>query len=80
MNAHEYGDHITERGDDAAVKAAFAAYKADAPRAFEPPPVDDLIMSSPASLRKRRLASLAAVVGACTAVTAGGFAVAQTIG
>ncbi|MCH7232889.1 hypothetical protein L0U85_18815 [Glycomyces sp. L485] len=79
MNADHYGDAVAETGDDA-ITAAFAAYKADAPSAFEPPPVDDLIMSGPASLRRRRLISLAAVLGACTAVTAGGFAVAQTLG
>ncbi|WP_026931024.1 hypothetical protein [Glycomyces tenuis] len=79
MNAEQHGDDVAGPRDDA-VAAAFAAYKADAPAAFPPPPVDELIMSGPAALRRRRLVSLAAVVGACTAVTAGGFAVAQTLG
>ncbi|GAB3224738.1 hypothetical protein GCM10027447_13640 [Glycomyces halotolerans] len=79
MNADRHGDDAAEPGDDA-VAAAFAAYRADAPSAFPPPSVDDLIMSGPAALRRRRIVSLAAVVGACTAVTAGGFAVAQTLG
>lgn len=79
MNAEQHGDRAAEPGDEA-ITAAFAAYRADAPSAFPPPSVDDLIMSGPAALRRRRLVSLAAVLGACTAVTAGGFAVAQTIG
>ncbi|GAA2267548.1 hypothetical protein GCM10009853_021030 [Glycomyces scopariae] len=62
------------------VKAAFASLKAESAAQFPPPPVNDLIMRGPAALRRRRLVSLAAVVGACTAVTAGGFAVAQTLG
>jgi hypothetical protein len=62
------------------VKAAFESLKAESAAHFPPPPVDELIMRGPASLRRRRLVSLAAVVGACTAVTAGGFAVAQTLG
>ncbi|GAA1685650.1 hypothetical protein GCM10009830_36450 [Glycomyces endophyticus] len=62
------------------VKAAFDGLKADAAGQFPPPPVRELIMRGPAALRRRRLVSLAAVVGACTAVTAGGFAVAQTLG
>ncbi|THV41135.1 hypothetical protein [Glycomyces buryatensis] len=66
--------------DEDAVTAAFASFKSDAARSFPPPSVDDLIMSGPAKLRRRRLVSLAAVLGACTAVTAGGFAVAQTLG
>lgn len=78
MNADPRADDV-EPGDDA-ITAAFAAYRAEAASSFEPPPVDDLIMSGPAALRRRRLLSLAAVLGACTAVTAGGFAVAQTIG
>lgn len=79
MNAERHGDHAAETGDEA-IAAAFAAYRAQAPSAFTPPPVDELIMSGPAALRRRRLVSLAAVLGACTAVTAGGFAVAQTLG
>ncbi|HLU27937.1 MAG TPA: hypothetical protein VKZ65_05830 [Glycomyces sp.] len=79
MNAEQHGDHAAEPGDEA-IAAAFAAYRAEAPSAFAPPPVDELIMSGPAALRRRRLVSLAAVLGACTAVTAGGFAVAQTLG
>lgn len=79
MNADPRGDDLVDPGDDA-VAAAFAAYRAEAPASFEPRPVDELLMSGPAALRRRRLLSLAAVVGACTAVTAGGFAVAQTIG
>ncbi|WP_158630367.1 hypothetical protein [Glycomyces terrestris] len=62
------------------VKAAFDDLKAQSSAQFPPPPVDELIMRGPAALRRRRLVSLAAVVGACTAVTAGGFAVAQTLG
>ncbi|GAB3645677.1 hypothetical protein [Glycomyces tarimensis] len=79
MSADQYGEDATEPRDDA-IAAAFAAYRADAPSAFPPPSVDDLIMSGPAALRRRRIVSFAAVLGACTAVTAGGFAVAQTIG
>lgn len=78
MNADQHGDGAEPRDD--AVADAFAAYRAQASTAFEPPPVDELLMSGPAALRRRRLVSLAAVVGACTAVTAGGFAVAQTLG
>lgn len=70
----------TEPHDEEAVAAAFAGLKADAAAQFPPPPVHELIMRGPAALRRRRLVSLAAVVGACTAVTAGGFAVAQTLG
>ncbi|WP_153024292.1 hypothetical protein [Glycomyces albidus] len=62
------------------VAAAFQRLKAESSAQFPPPPVDELIMRGPAALRRRRLVSLAAVVGACTAVTAGGFAVAQTLG
>jgi len=71
---------IEPREDDQAVAAAFASLNAASAEHFPPPPVDELIMRGPASLRRRRLVSLAAVVGACTAVTAGGFAVAQTLG
>jgi hypothetical protein len=66
--------------DDEKVAAAFASLKAESSAHFPPPPVNELIMRGPAALRRRRLVSLAAVVGACTAVTAGGFAVAQTLG
>jgi hypothetical protein len=66
--------------EDEKVAAAFASLKAESSAHFPPPPVNELIMRGPASLRRRRLVSLAAVVGACTAVTAGGFAVAQTLG
>ncbi|WP_335989750.1 hypothetical protein [Glycomyces sp. MUSA5-2] len=66
--------------DHETVAAAFRSLKAESAAQFPPPPVDELIMRGPAALRRRRLVSLAAVVGACTAVTAGGFAVAQTLG
>ncbi|MEU6249354.1 hypothetical protein [Glycomyces sp. NPDC047010] len=66
--------------DHETVAAAFRSLKAESAAQFPPPPVDDLLMRGPAALRRRRLVSLAAVVGACTAVTAGGFAVAQTLG
>ncbi|WP_030144553.1 hypothetical protein [Glycomyces sp. NRRL B-16210] len=66
--------------DDEAVAAAFAEMKAAAAAQFPPPPVHEMLMRGPAALRRRRLVSLAAVLGACTAVTAGGFAVAQTLG
>lgn len=66
--------------EDEKVAAAFASLKAASAAHFPPPPVNELIMRGPAALRRRRLVSLAAVVGACTAVTAGGFAVAQTLG
>jgi hypothetical protein len=66
--------------EDDKVAAAFASLKADAAAQFPPPPVNELLGRAPAAQRRRRLVSLAAVVGACTAVTAGGFAVAQTIG
>jgi hypothetical protein len=66
--------------EDEKVAAAFASLKAESSAHFPPPPVNELIMRGPAALRRRRLVSLAAVVGACTAVTAGGFAVAQTLG
>lgn len=66
--------------EDEKVAAAFASLKAESAAHFPPPPVNELIMRGPAALRRRRLVSLAAVVGACTAVTAGGFAVAQTLG
>ncbi|WP_100447842.1 hypothetical protein [Glycomyces xiaoerkulensis] len=79
MNADQYGDHVAEPGDEA-IRSAFASYREEAAANFPPPPVDDLIMSGPAALRRRRLVSLAAVAGACTVVTAGGFAVAQTLG
>ncbi|MDA1360565.1 hypothetical protein O1R50_13090 [Glycomyces luteolus] len=62
------------------VAAAFASLKADASAQFPPPPVNELLGRAPAAQRRRRLVSLAAIAGACTAVTAGGFAVAQTIG
>ncbi|SDD97807.1 hypothetical protein [Glycomyces harbinensis] len=71
---------IDPHDDDRAVAEAFASLKAESAAHFPPPPVNDLIMRGPAALRRRRLVSLAAVVGACTAVTAGGFAVAQTLG
>jgi len=71
---------IEPHEDDAAVAAAFASLRSASAAHFPPPPVDELIMRGPAALRRRRLVSLAAVVGACTAVTAGGFAVAQTLG
>jgi hypothetical protein len=71
---------IEPHDDDRVVAAAFAELKAESAAHFPPPPVDELIMRGPAALRRRRLVSLAAVVGACTAVTAGGFAVAQTLG
>ncbi|THV27586.1 hypothetical protein [Glycomyces paridis] len=70
----------TDPHEDAAVAAAFANLRAASSEQFPPPPVDELIMRGPAALRRRRLVSLAAVLGACTAVTAGGFAVAQTLG
>jgi hypothetical protein len=66
--------------EDEKVAAAFASLQAESSAHFPPPPVNELIMRGPAALRRRRLVSLAAVVGACTAVTAGGFAVAQTLG
>lgn len=66
--------------EDEQVAAAFASLKAESSAHFPPPPVNELIMRGPAALRRRRLVSLAAVFGACTAVTAGGFAVAQTLG
>lgn len=66
--------------EDDQVAAAFASLKADAAAQFPPPPVNELLGRAPAAKRRRQLVSLAAVVGACTAVTAGGFAVAQTIG
>jgi hypothetical protein len=72
--------NIEPHDDDRAVASAFASLKAESAAHFPPPPVDELIMRGPASLRRRRIVSLAAVVGACTAVTAGGFAVAQTLG
>jgi hypothetical protein len=66
--------------DEDKVAAAFASLRAESSSHFPPPPVNELLGRAPASLRRRRLLSLAAVVGACTAVTAGGFAVAQTLG
>ncbi|MDN3241042.1 hypothetical protein [Glycomyces tritici] len=66
--------------DDDKVTAAFASLRADAAAQFPPPPVNELLGRAPAAKRRRRLVSLAAIAGACTAVTAGGFAVAQTIG
>jgi hypothetical protein len=66
--------------EDDKVAAAFASLKADSSAQFPPPPVNELFGRAPAAKRRRRLASLAAIAGACTAVTAGGFAVAQTIG
>lgn len=66
--------------DDDKVAAAFASLKADSAAQFPPPPVNELLGRAPAAKRRRRLVSLAAIAGACTAVTAGGFAVAQTIG
>lgn len=71
---------MTVDPEDDQVRAAFASLKAESSAHFPPPPVNELIMRGPASLRRRRLVSLAAIVGACTAVTAGGFAVAQTLG
>jgi len=71
---------MTVDPEDDQVAAAFASLKADAAAQFPPPPVNELLGRAPAAQRRRRLVSLAAVVGACTAVTAGGFAVAQTIG
>lgn len=62
------------------VAAAFASFKAESAVQFPAPPVNELLGRAPAAQRRRRLVSLAAIVGACTAVTAGGFAVAQTIG
>jgi hypothetical protein len=62
------------------VAAAFASFKAESAAQFPAPPVNELLGRAPAAQRRRRLVSLAAIVGACTAVTAGGFAVAQTIG
>lgn len=66
--------------EDEKVAAAFASLRAESASHFPPPPVNELLGRGPAALRRRRLVSLAAVVGACTAVTAGGFAVAQTLG
>ncbi|MEU6857969.1 hypothetical protein AB0B28_03700 [Glycomyces sp. NPDC046736] len=66
--------------DDETVAEAFASLKASASEQFPPPPVHELMQRGPAALRRRRLVSVAAVVGACTAVTAGGFAVASTLG
>jgi hypothetical protein len=71
---------MTVDPEDDQVRAAFASLKAASSTHVPPPPVNELIMRGPASLRRRRLVSLAAIVGACTAVTAGGFAVAQTLG
>lgn len=71
---------MTVDPEDDKVAAAFASLKADSAAQFPPPPVNELLGRAPAALRRRRLMSLAAVLGACTAVTAGGFAVAQTIG
>ena len=79
MNTERRGDDATGLGDEA-IRSAFDAYRAESAANFPPGSVDDLIMSGPARLRRRRIVSLAAVVGACTAVTAGGFAVAQTLG
>jgi hypothetical protein len=66
--------------EDDKVAAAFASLKAESSAQFPPPPVNELLGRAPAAKRRRRLVSLAAIAGACTAVTAGGFAVAQTIG
>lgn len=71
---------MTVDPEDDQVRAAFASLKAESSAHFPPPPVNELIMRGPAALRRRKLVSLAAIVGACTAVTAGGFAVAQTLG
>lgn len=71
---------MTVEPEDDKVAAAFASLQADAAAQFPPPPVNELLGRAPAALRRRRLMSLAAVLGACTAVTAGGFAVAQTLG
>lgn len=71
---------MTVDPEDEQVAAAFASLKAESSAHFPPPPVNELLGRGPAVLRRRRLVSLAAIVGACTAVTAGGFAVAQTIG
>lgn len=71
---------MTFDAEDDKVAAAFASLKADAAAQFPPPPVNELLGRAPAAKRRRRLVSLAAIAGACTAVTAGGFAVAQTIG
>jgi hypothetical protein len=71
---------MTVDPDDDKVAAAFASFKAESAAQFPPPPVNELLGRAPAAQRRRRLVSLAAIVGACTAVTAGGFAVAQTIG
>ncbi|GAA2141845.1 hypothetical protein [Glycomyces algeriensis] len=71
---------MTFEPDDDKVAAAFASFKADAAAQFPAPPVNELLGRAPAAKRRRRLVSLAAIAGACTAVTAGGFAVAQTIG
>ncbi|GAB3997605.1 hypothetical protein GCM10029992_21090 [Glycomyces albus] len=79
MNTEFRGDDADGPGDES-IRSAFDSYRAEASANFPPGSVDDLLMSGPAKLRRRRLVSLAAVVGACTAVTAGGFAVAQTLG
>lgn len=79
MNTEYRGDDAAGP-DDESIRSAFDAYRAEASANFPPGSADDLLMSGPAKLRRRRLVSLAAVVGACTAVTAGGFAVAQTLG
>ncbi|WP_199037315.1 hypothetical protein [Glycomyces salinus] len=79
MNTEYRGDDPAETGDEP-IRSAFDAYRAEAPANFPPGSVDDLLMSGPAKLRRRRIVSMAAVVGACTALTAGGFAVAQTLG
>lgn len=71
---------MTVDPEDDKVAAAFASFKAESAAQFPPPPVNELLGRAPAAQRRRRLVSLAAIVGACTAVTAGGFAVAQTIG
>ncbi|MFG3341760.1 hypothetical protein [Glycomyces sp. NPDC048151] len=71
---------MTVDPEDDKVAAAFASFRAESAAQFPPPPVNELLGRAPAAQRRRRLVSLAAVVGACTAVTAGGFAVASTIG
>jgi hypothetical protein len=68
--------HRDHGGDEEIVTAAFTSYKDQAPALFTPPPVDEIVIAGPARLRRRRFINLAALVGACTVVTAGGFAVA----
>ncbi|WP_025272554.1 hypothetical protein [Haloglycomyces albus] len=64
---------------DDRIREAFQSYRDETARFFPTPDVNDILYAAP-NQRRRRIVSISAALGTAGLVTAGSFAVAQTVG